>query len=156
MGACCGKKDGAVEGESEHSEARRMEKEEMEQLRQQVAALKQQLDQRDGRDQRDRRGSVQQPAVVKALPPADDPGSTDLDSGFAFEEKEYIYVRPAGASSACITLLLLGETGSGKSTLVNAMVNFALGVKYNDPVRYRVVREAQPLTAEQAAKSQTK
>jgi len=37
------------------------------------------------------------------------------------------------------TILLVGATGSGKSTLVDAMVNYILGVKWDDPFRFQVV-----------------
>eukprot|EP01059_Diplonema_ambulator_P013063 TRINITY_DN23590_c0_g1_i1.p1 TRINITY_DN23590_c0_g1~~TRINITY_DN23590_c0_g1_i1.p1 ORF type:complete len:555 (+),score=167.50 TRINITY_DN23590_c0_g1_i1:33-1697(+) len=66
----------------------------------------------------------------------------EVDKDFRYEEKEYIYVRPKGRKAEkVITILLLGETGSGKSTLVNALFNHALGVQYNDKVRYRVIKD---------------
>ncbi|XP_052811328.1 uncharacterized protein LOC128238980 [Mya arenaria] len=37
------------------------------------------------------------------------------------------------------TILVVGETGSGKSTLVDGMMNYILGVNFNDPFRFRVV-----------------
>ena len=38
-------------------------------------------------------------------------------------------------------LILMGATGSGKSTLVNGMVNYILGVEWNDPFRFRIVKD---------------
>lgn len=49
-------------------------------------------------------------------------------------------------------IMLLGATGSGKTTLINGMINYILGVDFTDNVRYKLIVEP---TANQA-KSQTK
>ena len=36
-------------------------------------------------------------------------------------------------------VMLMGATGTGKSTLINGMVNFILGVKYTDPFRFKLI-----------------
>ncbi|KAJ3603425.1 hypothetical protein NHX12_029514 [Muraenolepis orangiensis] len=50
------------------------------------------------------------------------------------------------------TIMVLGATGSGKSTLVNGMINYILGVKWEDKFRFKLVDEN---TAQSQAHSQT-
>lgn len=35
--------------------------------------------------------------------------------------------------------MLVGATGSGKSTLVDCIVNYIMGVSFDDPFRFRIV-----------------
>ncbi|XP_054452366.1 uncharacterized protein LOC129089054 [Anoplopoma fimbria] len=50
------------------------------------------------------------------------------------------------------TIMLLGATGSGKSTLINGMINYIVGVEWRDTFRFKLVNEDQ---SRSQAESQT-
>ncbi|KAL6103721.1 uncharacterized protein ACO6RY_13607 [Pungitius sinensis] len=50
------------------------------------------------------------------------------------------------------TIMLLGATGSGKSTLINGMINYLVGVEWKDAFRFQMVEEDQ---SRSQAESQT-
>lgn len=50
------------------------------------------------------------------------------------------------------TIMLLGATGSGKSTLINGMINYILGVQWGDTCRFKLIDEQ---TNKTQAESQT-
>ncbi|XP_047445292.1 uncharacterized protein LOC125010590 [Mugil cephalus] len=44
------------------------------------------------------------------------------------------------------TIMVLGATGAGKSTLISGMINYILGVKWKDSFRFKLVHEDQSLS----------
>lgn len=38
------------------------------------------------------------------------------------------------------TIMLVGATGSGKSTLIDGMVNYLMGVNFDDPCRFTLIQ----------------
>ena len=39
------------------------------------------------------------------------------------------------------TIMVIGETGTGKTTLLNSMMNYLWNVQYHDPYRYKLIDE---------------
>jgi septin family protein len=62
-------------------------------------------------------------------------GTSSIIQRFSFGEPD----RSAGRTSK--TILLMGATGSGKTTMINAMINYILGVEWDDPFRFVLVDE---------------
>ncbi|XP_035987105.1 uncharacterized protein LOC118560301 [Fundulus heteroclitus] len=54
--------------------------------------------------------------------------------------KFYSYGK-AGPKQQSRTIMVLGATGAGKSTLINGMINYILGVKWEDSYRFKLVDE---------------
>ena len=47
-----------------------------------------------------------------------------------------------------IVILVVGQTGAGKSTQIDAMLNYILDIKWGEAVRFKVIDEQQTVSAE--------
>ncbi|XP_046463228.1 uncharacterized protein LOC124209326 isoform X2 [Daphnia pulex] len=68
--------------------------------------------------------------------------------------RSHIFALPSKSNRNHKVIIFMGATGCGKSTLINGMVNYILGVKWNDPFRFKCVRDDET-TAKYQAHSQT-
>jgi hypothetical protein len=64
-----------------------------------------------------------------------DTDTSTIIKRFAFGEPNQLMDRP------CKTILFMGETGSGKTTMINAMINYVLGVEFDDDFRFKLIHE---------------
>jgi GTP-binding protein EngB required for normal cell division len=70
-------------------------------------------------------------------------GASSIVKRFSFGEPD------TSTNRKSKTILLMGATGSGKTTMINAMINYVLGVEWDDPFRFLLVDE-QVIGASQA------
>ncbi|XP_051781765.1 uncharacterized protein LOC114644948 isoform X18 [Erpetoichthys calabaricus] len=68
------------------------------------------------------------------------------------KKKEICTFRNRTSNKPRKTIMILGATGSGKSTLIDAMVNYILGVQWEDDFRFKLIHEE---TSRSQAESQT-
>ncbi|XP_030579766.1 septin-1-like [Archocentrus centrarchus] len=58
-----------------------------------------------------------------------------------FESLTRITVGEKNVNKIKKTILLVGETGAGKSILVNVLINYAMGIKWEDYIWFQIVEE---------------
>jgi GTP-binding protein EngB required for normal cell division len=64
-------------------------------------------------------------------------GSSSIIKRFSFGEPSDIIL----TGGTCKTILLMGATGSGKTMWINALVNYVLGVEWDDSFRFMLIKE---------------
>ncbi|KAK4010027.1 hypothetical protein OUZ56_019173 [Daphnia magna] len=85
------------------------------------------------KDMKNLNGMILYKLPLKARPPFS--GAASIVRRFSFGEPSAL------ANETCKTILLMGATGSGKTTMINAMINYVLGVRWEDPFRFILVEE---------------
>ena len=68
--------------------------------------------------------------------------------------QRFSFGEPSLIPKASKTILLMGATGSGKTTMINAMINYVLGVEWEDLFRFLLIDEI--VQGESQAFSQTR
>ncbi|KAF3857735.1 hypothetical protein F7725_010936 [Dissostichus mawsoni] len=89
-----------------------------------------------------KRINSESPSVYK-LPLTEEDMDVDGCRGYAFGKESMRQNR---------TIMILGATGSGKSTLINGLINYIVGVEWEDDFRFKLVDEDQ---SRSQAESQT-
>ncbi|CAG0899153.1 unnamed protein product [Darwinula stevensoni] len=90
------------------------------------------------------------------------PDIYELEKSVEFQEGESRVTKynigPArcGAEIDQKVLLVVGQTGAGKTTMINGLPNYIYGVRWEDDFRFRVVTEKGDVNREDRSQSQTK
>ena len=69
--------------------------------------------------------------------------------------RKFDFGKPVQSKKCDKVLMVVGATGSGKTTVLNGLFNFILGVKWNDQYRFRLVDESSQVEGKTQATSQT-